>query len=196
MLPLVFFMLLLVGCDAKKTVDESVYTESSAQAMLDRAAGVIAASNDKEALIQLQSLSNQRLSLEQDRWVRDQIIARYQEARDFNEIIRYIHEREQFKHIAPEEKAQNILDTADAYHRLSYNHWARVFGVGSPYRKSRDAFKAQKYYMEFMQKYPDDARIPSVKKELAELDKYIQQYNILLEKHRKFRESKRLNPSA
>jgi len=189
MFPVIALMLLLIGCDVKKIVDESRYAESTTEDMLTRAETYIAEGNDKEALLQLSALNVHSLTLQQQRWVRDQMVTVYYNTRDFKDMITYLDARAHLKSVTPDEAAMNLFDKAEAYHRLSYNYWARVIGMGSPYRRSRDAMQAQKYYKEFLEKYPHNPKAPYVKQELELVDAYIVHYYAELQKHRDFRKN-------
>jgi tetratricopeptide (TPR) repeat protein len=186
----------LLGCDVKKVIDESHYAEENTEAMLSRAQKYITESKDKEALIQLQTLAHQTISPEQDRWVRDETIRLYTKDKNFNEIVTYLDRRSSIKNISPDEAAMNLFEKAEAYHHMSYNHWAKSLGMGSPYRRSKDAYKAQKYYTEFLESYPNHPKAEYVKQELIRIAEYLNDYEIQLKEYKAFISAKRIKPTS
>ena len=183
MLPLMILIALLTGCHSTKNIDESHYTEGSVSELIQKSTNFIDSVNNKEALLQLYALGQYSLTVSQDRWVRDAIIKIYHHDRDYSNLITYLNMRSLHSNISADEQAFNLFDKAEAYHCMSYNYWARKLGLGSPYRKSRDAVKAQQYYEEFLIKYPHHEKADYVRHELQMVADYNKQYIQELQKH-------------
>lgn len=188
MLPITVLLLaLLGGCHSKKVLDESQYVSGDTQEQLNRAHSLVEKNQNKEALIQLYALEQTALTSSQNRWVRDEIVKIYNQDRDYEKLIVYLAGREHLKQTTPSEQNSNLFEKAEAYHHLSYNYWARKLGMGSPYRRSKAAFKAKEYYHEFLTRYPNDPKCAHIRKELIGLESYIERYERELKEYQDYR---------
>lgn len=186
MLPLVILLALLGGCQNKKVLDESEYVTGNTADQLSRAQSLIDRSNTKEALIQLYAINNESLTKQQALWVRDEIVTIYNYDRNYEKLIAYLDSREHLNRSSGEIR-KDLYEKAEAYHHLSYNYWAKKLGMGSPYRRSKAAFNAKKYYTKFLNRYPHDPRCENIRNELIGLDIYIERYNKELKQYQDYR---------
>lgn len=186
-LRLIIIAVLVGGCNSKKVLDESQYVAGDTTDQLARAHSLIDKNNYKEALVQLYALGHGSLSHEESQWVRDEIVRIYNIERDYEALITYLESREHVNNLTSAEKCNNLYDKAEAYHHQSYNYWARTLGMGSPYRRSKAAFKAKKYYKEFLSQYPNDPRCSDIQKELIGLESYIDRYTKELKEYQAYR---------
>lgn len=187
MLPLVLILVMLVGCQSHKVVDETQYVSGNITEKLDRSRILIDNKDYKGALLQLQSLSHQDLTVDQSRWVRDEIVKLYYHDHDYEKLIAYLESRDNLRQVSFSEKSENLFDIAECYHKLSYNHWAKSLGIGKAYRRYKSAKQAEKYYEEFLRLYPDSIHVDYVKLELESLKIYFADYKINLDKRKKDR---------
>lgn len=188
MFPLLI-LALLVGCQGPSVVDETRYVDGSTDALLARSQELVQSHNYKEALLQLYAVNHNKLSFEQSRWVRDQIVKIYQAQKDEEQLIAYLQSRQHQRAVTAEEAPDNLYDLAEAYHRASLNYWARWLGMGSPYRRIKFAREADRLYQDFINKYPNDPRIAYVEGERARLHAYIVHYDAEVARYRRYRAS-------
>lgn len=182
--PWLVLVMALSGCQGNhQGVDERAYVVGGSQAQWARARDYLDHGEYKEALSQLLAINTVALSQEEGRRVRDEVVRLYDRNRDYEAMIEYLEARNHLKGISASERAQNLFDEAEAYHHLSYNHWAYVLGMGSPYRQSKAAFKAHELYERFIKRYPADPKVVEARDACQRLEAYKAYYQKELSRH-------------